>query len=134
MRYKLMKRDEMNEVADRKWVPVKLIGDAIPNWMRGILDEKLELVLISGSFIDPRIIKAHGNSFHDVVGGMDIYRYDENDVDKGYPYNKDHYIIVLDPVNDDALLVYGPFKDHEHWIPNLPDLRDDIIVLSTEGD
>ena len=102
--------------------------------MQGIPDEKLELVLIYGSFIDPRIIKAYGNSFNNVVGGMDIYRYDEKDVEKGYLYNKDHYIIVLDQANDNALLIYNPFQDHEHWIPRLPDISEDFIVMTMEDD
>ena len=89
-RNKQMTKDEFIEVAERQWVPIKLVGDARPCWMRGIPEEKLELILISGSFIDPRIVEANGITYSGVVGGMDVYRYDETDVNKGYPFNKDH--------------------------------------------
>ena len=133
-RYKQMTKDEFIEVAERQWVPVKLVGDARPNWMRRIPEEKLELVLISGSFIDPRIIEANGITYSGVVGGMDVYRYDEKDVDKGYPFNKDHYIVFRDPENNDALLVAGPIKKPEdHWFSELPENKPNIEILEFRG-
>ena len=129
-RYKQMTKEEFVEVAERSWVPVQLVGDAKPNWMRGIPDDKLELVLISGSFIDPRIIEANGITYSGVVGGMDLYRYDEKDVDIGFPFNKDHYVIFHNPENDDALLVAGPIKKPEdHWFSQLPNIGPEIKIL-----
>ena len=63
---------------------------------------------------------------------MDVYRYDENDVSKGYPINKNHYILVIDPREDNALLVHGPLNDNEHWLEELPDLPDGITVIESE--
>lgn len=133
LRTKYMVKKEFDEVARREWVPVVLAGEGRPTWMRGIPHEKVELVLASGTYIDPRVIEEYGMTFKGTAGGIDIYRYDQHDEPKGYSINKDHYILVLDEENDDALLVYGPYKDNEHWISQLPDLPDGIVVIeSTE--
>ena len=121
--------NEFEPISEFLWVPVVLAGDRRPEWMRGIPEEKVELVLASGTFIDPRIVQSHGATISGVVGGMDIYRYDQKDEAKGYPINKDHYLIVLDPSTDDALLVLGPNKDHEHWLGELPNLPSDITII-----
>jgi hypothetical protein len=128
-RPKKMTREEFEPIADMRWVPVALSGEGQPSWMRGIPDENVHLVLASGTFIDPRIIQAQGVTISDVVGGLDIYRFDQDDVDKGYPINKDHYLIVMDPTTQDSLLVLGPYKDHEHWLSQLPDLSRDITII-----
>lgn len=130
MKKKQMSKAEFSKIAERQWVPVMLIGDGRPDWMKNIPDDKIEFVLASGTFIDPRLVEMNGLSFNQAVGGIDVYRYDENDVAKGYPYNKDHYILVLDIANDNALLVHGPLKEKNgHWIEELPDLPDDIVVI-----
>ena len=134
IRYKLMTKNEMIAATERPWVPSVLIGDARPGWMARIPEEKLGLVLISGSFIDPRIVEANGITYSGVVGGMDIYRYDEKDVEKGYPFNKDHYIIFHDQESDDALMVTGPIKkENDHWFAELPELPSEIEVLEFRG-
>lgn len=134
MKIKQMRKAEFAKIAERQWVPVLLIGDGRPDWMKGIPEGKLETVLASGTFIDPRIVEHGGITYRCVVGGIDIYRQDAKDVEKGYPINKDHYIIVLDPKNDDALLVSGPLKDNEHWLEQSPSLPDEIVVIeSFEG-
>ena len=134
MKRKKMSKAEFAKVAERQWVPVLLIGDGRPDWIKGIPEEKLDMVLISGAFIDPRIVEHNGVTYSGVVGGMDIYRQDVNDVEKGYPINRDHYIIVLDPQNDNALLVNGPLKDNEHWLKESPNLPAGIIVIESTQD
>lgn len=126
---KRMPKKEFDKVANRSWVPVMLSGEGRPNWIRGIPDDKVEFILASGTYIDPRLVELKGITYSGAVGGMDVYRYDENDVSIGYPINKDHYILVLDPKEDNALLVHGPLKDHEHWISHLPELPDGIEII-----
>ena len=65
---------------------------------------------------------------------MDIYRQDAADVEKGYPINKDRYIIVLDPKGNNALLVQSPLKDNEHWLKESPNLPDDIVIIESTGE
>lgn len=134
MKKKQMSKTEFAKIAERKWVPTILIGEGRPNWMLGIPDEKLAMTLASGTFIDPRIVEHDGITYSGVVGGMDIYRHDGNDVSKGFPINKDHYIIVLDPANENALLVNGPLKDNEHWLGNLPNLPENITIIESTED
>ena len=134
LRVKLMTTNEFTQVAERQWVPVVLSGEGMPRWMRGIPKEKVELVLASGIFNDPRIIEENGITYNGLIGGIDIFRRDRKDEPKGFPINKDHYCVILDPENDDALLVHGPFRDNEHWISSLPDLPDGIVVIDTTED
>ena len=134
MKKKRMSKTEFAKIAERKWVPTVLIGEGRPSWMLGIPGEKLAMTLASGTFIDPRIVEHDGITYSGVVGGMDIYRHDANDVSKGFPINKDHYIIVLDPANDNALLVNGPLKDNEHWLVNLPNLPENITIIESAED
>ena len=134
MKTKQMDKVEFAKVANRDWARAKLVGYGRPLWMKNIPDEIVEFVLASGTFVDPRLVEFNGTTYSGAIGGIDVYRYDQDDLSKGYPYNKDHYIIVLDPSNNDALLVHGPLKDHEHWIEELPDLPDDIIVIESTED
>ena len=134
MKKKKMSKAEFTKIAERKWVPMILIGDGRPEWMKNIPDDRVEYVLASGTFIDPRIVELNGITYSGVIGGMDIYRQDKNDLSKGYPINKDHYIIVLDPQENNALLVHGPLKDSEHWLRKSPSLPDDIVVIESIED
>jgi hypothetical protein len=134
LRVKRMAKKEFDQIAERQWIPVVLAGEGKPQWMRGIPKEKVELVLASGIFNDPRIIEERGVTYSGLVGGIDIYRYDQNDEARGYPINKDHYVVILDQDNDDALLVHGPLRDNEHWISCLPDLPGGIVVIDALGD
>jgi len=131
---KRMPKKEFDKVANRSWVPVMLSGEGRPNWIRGIPDDKVKFILASGTYIAPRLVELNGITYSGAVGGMDVYRYDENDISRGYPINKDHYILVLDSKEDNALLVHGPLKDHEHWISQLPDLPDGIEIIEDSED
>lgn len=104
MKKKQMSKAEFAKIPECQWVPVLLTGNGKPDWMKGIPEDKLDKMLASGTFIDPRILEHDGVTYSGVVGGMDIYRQDANGVGKGYPINKDHYIIALDPKNDNACL------------------------------
>ena len=132
-RYKQMTKDEFIQVVDREWVPVVLIDNARPDWMKNIPEDTVDLVLASGTFIDERTIKAHGITYSGVVGGIDIFRSDEKDVDIGFPFNKDHYIVMRHPHQDELLLVAGPIKDDSHWLAKLPNLDPGIDILEFRG-
>jgi len=129
MRLKKMTREEFEPIAERLWIPVTLSEEGQPAWIRGIPKEIVHLVLASGTYIDPRIVQAQGLTISGVIGGLDIYRFDQDNANKGYPINKDHYLIVTDPTTQDSLLVLGPYKDHEHWLSQLPELPPDITVI-----
>jgi len=133
-RVKRMDKKEFEQIAERQWIPIVLAGEGRPQWMRGIPKEMVGLVLASGIFNDPRVIEERGVTYSGLVGGIDIYRYNKNDDPLGYPTNKDHYVIILDQDNDDALLVHGPLRDHDHWISQLPDLPEGIIVIDLSED
>ena len=114
LRPKYMKEREFDEVLKkgRPWIPYKIDMDTLPDWMKNIPKEKLHSVYISGS---TNAIKTDKG---EEIGGIDIFRKAEEDP---VNYNKDHMIIIRDEESDDMLLVLGPFKDHEHWINEIPD-------------
>jgi hypothetical protein len=101
--------------------------------MKNIPRDKVELVLASGTFIDPRTVLAQGVTISGAVGGMDIYSHDPNDVSQGFPINKDHYVLMEDPDSGASLLVAGPYKDNEHWLSELPELPPGITVIDPTG-
>ena len=126
-----MTKKEFLQIAQRSWVPVSLVGEGKPKWMSNIPDDIVHLVLASGTFIDPKLVQTNGINISDVVGGIDIYRYDRKDEIKGFPINKDHYIVVLDRTTEDALLVHGPYKDLGHRLFQLPNLPPDITIIES---
>ena len=64
-----------------------------------------------------------------VVAGYDVFRYDEKDEAKGYPVNKDHYIVFRDTTSDERFLVIGPEKiEGDHWFKELPKEHPEIEI------
>lgn len=112
MRKKQMTDTEFKKIADCQWRPVRLIGDGKSNQMQNVPAEKTEYILASGTFIDPRIVELEGINFRDIIGGVEVYWYDENDTSKGFPIN----------------------KNNEHWLEELPNLPDEIVVIESIGD
>lgn len=131
MKMKRMPRSEFDKIAERQWVPVMLSGEGKPDWMKGIPEEKVEFILASGTYINPIWAELNGTTYENAIGGIDVYRHDEKDVAKGFPVNKDHYILVVDPDEDNALLIHGPLRDNEHWLRQLPNLPGNIEVIES---
>lgn len=120
-RYKQMSVAEFTAVAQGNWVPYNVTEAPRPEWTRNIPEERVSLILASGSWIPAQVVNDYGRTFSEVIGGIDLYRSDEQDAAKGYKYNKDHYIVMRHPTNDERLLIDGPNKDDEHWINELPE-------------
>jgi len=59
-----------------------------------------------------------------VVGGLDSYRYAPDGEERGYPVDKDHFLIIQNSVIrriDSLYVTIGPFKrDEDHHLPDLP--------------
>jgi hypothetical protein len=64
-----------------------------------------------------------------VMGGLDVFR-DSRNHQEGVNWNIDHYVIIRDTVNGGALLMYGPFRDHEHWINEIPKRLKNVEILT----
>jgi hypothetical protein len=112
-REKRMRKEEFSELIQRhQWAPRRLAQSQYPDLFKNIPREKVLWVAISGSFED---IRDEGR-----IGGVSIFRYDESNLEKGYPLNKDQYYVLLDDENSNYVVVEGPFKDHEHWLACLP--------------
>ena len=130
-----MLRREFSAIAKRDWMPVTLAGESVPYWMRGIPESRRIAIYASGSFGDSRSVIADGNSYSDVIGGIDVFRFDKKDQPKGFSVNQDHYIVVIDPAQDDMLLVVGPIEDDHRWLDKMPEVKPSIVIYEfDEGD
>ena len=128
-RYKVMSKDELRIVQERNWMPVLLVGDAIPSLFQGIPEEKLIAVYASGTFWDSRMVMLGDSVVDNVVAGIDIFRYDAKDKARGKPINKDHYIVV-DNNSDDMYFILGPEKvDGDHWFGKLSETHPEIEII-----
>src|SRR6185503_17756654 len=106
-----MPRDQFEEVLQRRWTPVELVGDALPGFARAIPERVRYRILASG--------EAHANIPYGsesvpsarLIGGIDVYRHAPDDP---VPLNKDWYAVLTASGETRILLVDGPFKDDEH--------------------
>jgi hypothetical protein len=128
MKIKRMPLHEFKDVLGRNGTPVRLVGDAIPEWARGIPESLLVCVCASGVVDMPenadytsKLIRAGK-----LTGGIDVYRYSPDDpVD----FNKDWYAVVRGDDDAQILLVDGPIKDGEHWLNSISERLRDIEIL-----
>lgn len=113
-RFKRMKKEKFHKLISRfGWAPRKLAEHQYPQLFKNIPRDKGLWVAVSGSFQDIRE--------EDMVGGVSIIRRDEKDLKHGCPFNKDQYHVFIDKENSTYVIVEGPFRDHEHWLSQLPD-------------
>ena len=120
MKRKSMTKAEFDEIMKKDLVPIEVLSADRPNWAKGIPDEKLFAVFASGSADTPATLQNVPNQ----VGGFDIFRNAEP-IDR-VNYNRDHYMVVLDPSNENQLWVLGPYKadpkrpEEKHHTDDLP--------------
>lgn len=127
MKLKLMPKDEFEEVMKLDWVPVKLVGEAKPSWMRNIPESVMAGTLASGTGITAgKYYESAQIPSGLLIGGIDIYRHAQDDP---VPFNKDWYAVVVHPNDPTMLLVDGPQKDAEHWLESISERCKGLRVL-----
>jgi hypothetical protein len=133
-RYKKTPRTEVKILQERNWMSVSLAGAAIPSFLGRIPHDRLMAVYGSGTFWNHQILK-YGNDIHDnVIGGYDVFRYDPKDEPKGYPVNKDHYIVLNDTTTDDMYIILGPTDSDHEWLAELPKINPEIEITELPED
>ena len=126
-RTKKMPRDEFVRVMDLDWAPVKLEGDAIPYWLRGLPDTLVHSIYASGTHMPGMM---YGDSLipsGSLIGGIDVYRHS---LDDPVALNKDWYPVIRMADSDTMLLVTGPISDSEHWLDEIPERLQGAQVLA----
>ena len=116
-RVKKISKKQFEEVIRRNWVPVRLVGDALPDFARGIPKQVLHTFLASGQYKYEAPYKSAMIPSGNLIGGMDVYR---NAPDDPVALNKDWYAVVSSDQDETMFLVEGPIKDDEHWIDDIP--------------
>lgn len=120
-----MAETEFRPIMKREWRPVELTYDTLPSWMKTVPKAQRAHVYASGSFLGEFNEQYGGPE----LGGVDVFR-DARNHPEQVNWNKDHYVIIRNPKNGDALLMYGPLKDHEHWINDIPSRLRAVEILT----
>ena len=126
MQVKRMPYQQFIEVMKREWTPVRLVGDAIPEWLRGIPCDIMHSVYASGTLLSDVPYSGTPVPSGLLIGGIDVYR---NAPDDPVDLNKDWYPVITLPETDSMLLLAGPIKDAEHWLDEVPDQLEGVEVL-----
>ena len=74
-----MPRPELEAVMLRNWSPVKLEGEAIPQWMEGLPSTLVHSVYASGSPIPGLSYSDSDVASADLMGSIEVYRYSRED-------------------------------------------------------
>ena len=121
---------EFEAVMKRNWTPVKLVGDALPSWMKNIPKSVMVETLASGTGVNSSpLYSSRQIPSGQLIGGMDIYRHSPDDP---VPFNKDWYAIVAHPEDPTVLLVDGPQRDAEHWVESITEQCKGIEILGVQ--
>lgn len=105
---------EFEEVFERGWRPVVLVGEALPGFTKSI---PAHCIIASGELSSAELYSSYRVSGR-LVGGIDVYR---DSPDDPVPLNKDWYAVVACTDRPSVLLVDGPLKDGEHWLDKIPE-------------
>lgn len=117
MRNKMMLKDEFEPICRYEWEPLELVGNSKPNFIRGIPNHVLHLVIASGTRGAGFDYSSEEISHGKRMGGLEVFRYSPDDP---VELNKDCYLVFTDPNKVDGYVVVGPNKDSEHWIDRVP--------------
>lgn len=126
------KKQFENWLAQESGSTVALNYDVWPDWARKARNPKIDHILF-WPFEGPQMGETY--NFDTANGRLTVIRYDEKDVTKGFPYNKDVYIYVC--ADDNTVIQFGPFSKGEpdHWMSSLSDeYKDWPVVFSKEKD
>ena len=124
-RFKQLSRSQFQEVLKLNWKPVKLTGNTIPDFLKGMPEGLVHSIYASGTVISehlygkPLILGNH-------IGGIEVYR---NAPDDPVNLNKDVYAVFANTGDDLKLLVLGLDRDKEHWVNEIPDRLDGVDIL-----
>jgi hypothetical protein len=127
MRIKRMPEEQFIDVLKRNWLPVQLIEDAIPTWLRNIPKDTLHSVYASGGGGIPTNYSGGAIPSGVLIGGIDVYR---NAPDDPVELNKDWYPVFSATDTDAIFLVAGPIRDVEHWLNEIPSQLNNAEILA----
>ncbi len=122
-----MPREQFIDIQNMNWHPVKLEGNAIPDFLNEIPEDVLHSVYASGTpipgipYSDSVILSGS------LIGGIDVYR---NAPEDPVELNKDWYGVITISDSDSMLLIRGPIADSDHWLDSIPDRLEGAIVVS----
>lgn len=126
-RIKKMPRHQFEHVLTLDWAPVKLEGEAIPDWLAGIPPEVLNSVYASGTPFPELPYSDSDIPSGSLIGGIDVYR---NSPDDPVVLNKDWYGVITLAGSDSMLLIRGPISDSEHWLDDIPERLKGATVVA----
>ncbi len=105
-----------NEILNQNWVRYEIVNEPLFPGLASIPSGVVAHVYFSGSWSSNAPYSSSAVKSGTLIGGAEIFRYSPDDP---VNYNKDSYAIVQIP-GSGYVYVDGPFKDHEHWINDIP--------------
>jgi hypothetical protein len=110
---------------------VCLALDVWPDWAKNARDPKVDQI-----FFWPNQGPQRGQTydFQTANGRLTVLRFDADDLKRGFPYNKDVYIMVC--ASNDTVWQYGPYSKGEpdHWLESIPHEYEGWPTVSAAGD
>jgi hypothetical protein len=125
-RAKKISFEQFENIMQREWRPVRLVGDAVPDFLRGIPKERLHSIVASGTLYKGLEYTGKTVPSGILFGGIDVYR---NAPEDPVELNKDWYAVIRIAESDTMFLVEGPIKDNEHWLDKIPRHLKNIEIL-----
>jgi hypothetical protein len=134
MNIKPISPEELETIFSNEWIPVELIGDAVPGIFVNMPSDIVGHVYASGTFnypegLPPGVPIPSGELF----GGIDVYR---NAPDDPVEFNKDWYPIVREAGTDRYFVITGykpKEKSHEHWLNEIPQRLSGATVIGLQN-
>ncbi len=125
--------EEFADVLERGWDrPIKLQGEAIPEFLSRIPEEVRYCFIASGSLQAPLPYQSSLIPEGLRVGGMYVFRHAPDDP---VLFNRDDYSLVIANTEADTLCVDGPFKHPtDHWTNEVPAHLQEIEVIGEPGE
>jgi hypothetical protein len=113
-----MPRAESEAAMQRNWLPAKLEGEAIPQWLEGLPSTLVHSVYAGGIPIPGLCCSDSDVASADLMGSIEVYRYSPDNL---VALNRDWHPIIKFASSDSMLLLRGPISDSDHWLDKIPD-------------
>ncbi len=114
---KIVESTIITDIAARDWIPYRILSGNLFPGIGSIPSHLIHAVYASGNMFSTATYRSEVIPSGKLIGAAEIYRYGFGDPVR---FNKDVYALVRLPSSGFMVYADGPFRDHEHWINEIP--------------